>query len=89
MNNAKIDQAYLDAVAVIEKNLGEFREKLDAGTSDPDNFITLSEMEREWALLNKTTSKTYSDILSAYLSEMDERAIIKVKKENTNERGSI
>lgn len=87
MSNAKIDQAYLDAIVEIEKKLGEFREKLDAGTSNPDNFITLSEIEKEWALLSKTTSKTYSDIVSTYLSEMDERAIIKAKKENTNERG--
>lgn len=87
MNNIKIDRAYEDAIAEIEKRLNEFRAKLDAGTTDPNNFMTLSDIEREWALLNKTTSKTYSDIISAYLSEMDEGAIIKIKKENTAERG--
>ncbi len=87
MNANKTDKVYDDALAEIEKKLAEFRAKLDKGTSDPDNFITLSEIEKEWALLNKTTSKTYSDIVSTYLSEIDERAIIKAKKENTKERG--
>lgn len=87
MSTDKITMAYDDAIAEIEKRLGEFKAKLEKGTSDPDNFITLSEIEKEWALLNRTTSKTYSDIISTHLSELDERAIIKAKKENTKERG--
>ena len=88
MSEEKINKAYEDAINQIEKELREFKEKLRKGTSNPDDFMTLSEIEKEWASLKDTTNKTYSDMVSAYLSEIDERDLIKSKKENSKERGS-
>ena len=83
MSRPTLDKACADALAQIEKNIAEFQQKLDAGTSDPDNFITLSEIEKMWQELNNSTSKTYSDMISAYLSVIDEKAVIQSKKGNT------
>ena len=87
MSKDKLEQATMDAKVQIEKRIDEFKAMLDSGTSDPDHFITLATIEKEWAALKDATNKTYSDMLSAYLSDLDERAIIKSKKENTPERG--
>ena len=87
MSKEKLEQATIDAKAQIERKIDEFKALLDSRTTDPDNFITLAEIEKEWAVLKNITNKTYSDMVSAYLSELDERTIIKSKKENTQERG--
>ena len=87
MGKEKLEQAVADAKAQIEKRIDEFKETLDSRTVDPDNFITIAEIEKEWASLRNSTNKTYSDLISAFLSELDERAVIKSKKENTQERG--
>ena len=87
MNNIKLEQAVEDAKLQIDREIDEFKASLDAGTADPDSFISIAEIERKWAELKNRTNKTYSDMLSAYLSTLDESVIIKSKKENTNERG--
>ena len=81
MPSSKLNQACTDAIAEIEKKVAEFRSRLDSGTSDPEKFMTLSEIENLWAQLNRSTTKTYSDMISAYLSDLDEKAVIKLKKE--------
>ena len=87
MSNPKLEQAVSDAKAQIEREIDEFKAALDAGTANPNSFITLSEIERRWAELRNSTNKTYSDMISAYLTNLDESSIIKLKKENTPERG--
>lgn len=88
MTNKNLDKVYEDAIAEIEKNVSEFKAKLDAGTADPEKFITLSEIESLWASLNRSTTKTYSDMISAYLTDLDEKAVIQLKKGNTGSMGS-
>lgn len=87
MAKETLEQAVIDAKEQIERSIDEFKAVLDSGTVDPDNFITLAEIERKWAELRHSTDKTYSDMVSAYLSGLDEAAMIKAKKENTQERG--
>lgn len=86
MANIKTDKAFEDAKAEINKQLDEFKHKLDSGTSDPDSFMSLADIERNWRELNNTTSKTYSDMVSAYLSDLDEKALIQSKKENMQKK---
>ena len=45
----------------------EFRERLKNGTHDPDNFLTISEIEHLWSELKGKTSILYSDILEEAL----------------------
>ena len=87
MSNSMLEQAVADAKAQIDKEIDEFKAVLDAGTADPESFISFVEIERKWSELKNKTNKTYSDMISTYLSTLDESAIIKSKKENTDERG--
>ena len=61
----------------------EFRQRIIAGTSDPDNFLTITEIERLWSELKDDTSLLYSDMLSELLSNADESELIRKKKQNT------
>ena len=87
MADFKLEQAVVDAKAQIDKEIDDFKAALDAGTANPESFITFAEIERKWAELKNKTNKTYSDMISTYLSSLDESEIIKAKKENTDERG--
>lgn len=88
MPNDRLNQAYEDAVLKLEKDMAEFKAKLDAGTSDPERFMSLSEIENLWRNLNKSTTQTYSDMISAYLSDIDEKEVIRLKKGNSGREES-
>ena len=60
----------------------EFRQRIVSGTSDPEHFLTISEIERLWSELRGNTSLIYSDILSNLLSDVDESELIRKKKRN-------
>ena len=83
MDEKNRDSVCENAIAEIGRRVAEFKSKLDSRTSDPKNFITLTEIEQLWSILNKATMKTYSDMISAYLSQLDEKAVIQLKKVNT------
>jgi len=63
-----------------------FRQRIAAGTSDPDNFLTISDIERLWSELRGDTSLLYSDMLSDLLAEVDESDLIRKKKLNIEKR---
>jgi hypothetical protein len=65
----------------------EFRERIAKGTSDPDNFLTISDIERLWSELRGDTSLLYSDMLSELLADVDETELIRKKKRNTEQKG--
>jgi hypothetical protein len=54
-----------------------------AGTSNPDDFLSISDIERLWSELRGSTSLLYSDMLSELLSSIDESELIRKKKPNT------
>ena len=60
-----------------------FRQRITAGTSDPENFLTISDIERLWSELRGDTSLLYSDMLSDLLAEVDESELIRLKKKST------
>ena len=59
-----------------------FRQRIVAGTSDPENFLTISDIERLWTELRGDTSLIYSDMLSELLSGANETELIRKKKLN-------
>ena len=63
--------------------MDEFRQKIISGTKDPDNFLTISDIERLWSELRGDTSLLYSDMLASLLAEIDEAEVIRKKKLNT------
>lgn len=64
----------------------EFRQKIREGTSNPDNFMKLNEIERLWKELRISTEKIYSDQVMSLLDEIDESVLIRKKKENTKKK---
>ena len=62
--------------------VNEFEEKIRAGTEDPDRFLTLSEIEELWGKLKGDTNILYSDLLQGLMSSVDEKELIRKKKEN-------
>ena len=48
----------------IPRNLDEFQEKFKERTSDPDNFLTIFEIEEMWSDLINKTNVLYSDYLN-------------------------
>lgn len=87
MDSKTIDKIASDAKIEISHQIDQFVADLQNGTSDPDDFITITQLEEKLSLLRSNTTKTYSDILSAYLNSMDETDLIKRKKGNTGKRG--
>ena len=63
-----------------------FRQRIIAGTSSPDSFLTISDIERLWSELRGDTSLLYSDMLSDLLSDVDESELIRKKKRNTEKK---
>jgi hypothetical protein len=68
------------------KIVDEFRQRIIAGTSDPEHFLTITEIEHLWSDLRGDTSLLYSDMLSDLLSNADETTLIRKKKQNTGEK---
>lgn len=67
----------------LERLLADFKAKFEAGTSDSENFIRMSEIERMWGELREKTDNVYSDMLREMMSSVDERDLIRKKKETT------
>ncbi len=87
MDDKTLDKIASDAKLEIGHEIDKFIAELQNGTSNPDDFITITQLEEKLSLLRSSTTKTYSDILSTYLSSLDEKELIKQKKENTGKRG--
>ena len=70
----------------LQRIISEFRKRILAGTSDPDNFLTITEIERLWSELKCDTDLLYTDMLSELLSNMNESELIRKKKLNTEQK---
>ena len=64
----------------------EFRQRIMNGTSNPDNFLTISDIEGLWSKLRGDTSHIYLDMLSELLSNIDETEVIRKKKPNIEKK---
>jgi Ca2+-binding EF-hand superfamily protein len=69
-------------IAEIERLIDEFKEKFKSRTSDADNFITIHEIESMWGELQQNTLNIYSDMVSDLMGGIDERELIRKKKES-------
>ena len=70
-------QGYKDELLRIVE---EFRQRIVEGTSNPDNFLTISDIERLWSELRGGTSVLYSGMLSDLLANANESELIRKKK---------
>jgi len=77
-NETRIDE--------IERLVNEFQEKFQAGTSQTESFITMTEIERMWSELRNKTDNIYSDMICEMLSSVDEGELIREKKPNISRK---
>jgi hypothetical protein len=81
--SGKVDVQTDLRIAQIERLIQDFKSKFYAGTVDPDDFMTITEIELLWSELQDKTNKIYSDMVRELMSEVDERNLISKKKEST------
>ena len=60
-----------------------FVETFQARTSNPENFLTITEIEKMWSELRGNTSDLYSDLLEEALAHVNEAELIRKKKQST------
>ena len=65
----------------IAELLEEFGKRVRAGTSSADAFITLDEIEGYWLQLRRNTERIYSDMLGEIIATIDEKELIRKKKD--------
>lgn len=64
----------------VRNNVKNYFKDLEMGTQDPKNFIKLHEIENNLNILNQTNKKDFCDFTSLFLSNIDERSLIELKK---------
>ena len=77
---------------VYEENLrlllDEFHQRLSDGTKNPGDFISMNEIERIMSETIHNSNTLYLELLSSFLSNIDEANLILKKKLNTVEKES-
>jgi hypothetical protein len=66
--------------------VAEFRQRIKSGTSDPEKFLSITEIESMWSKLREATNELYTEMLTELLSDLDEREIIRKKKESIEKK---
>ena len=65
----------------ITELLEEFGKRVRDGTASADAFITLDEIEGYWLQLRRNTERIYSDMLGEIIAAIDEKELIRKKKD--------
>lgn len=65
----------------------EFEEKIKNGTRHPDDFLTITDIEELWSKLIGSTNVLYSDMLQSLIQGIDEKELVRSKKENSKPKG--
>ena len=73
-------------IAEIERLIIDFKEKFSLGTADADDFMTISQLEILWSELQNKTNNIYSDMIRNLMSDVDERELIRKKKDSTSSK---
>ena len=72
----------------INDEINDFIHQIDKASENPDNFITMTQLEEEWRALSLQTHKIYSDMVSESLSSLDTKEINASKKANSSRKES-
>jgi hypothetical protein len=67
----------------IKRLIKEFQDRFKEKTSQTERFLTINELENLWSELRKNTDVLYSDMIRQLMSTVDEKELIRKKKENT------
>ena len=75
-----------DAMNELRAAVEKFANTLSQHTTDVSSFLTMDKLENMMGLLDEQTRQVYLDMVSRYLSNINEQEIIASKKENTQKR---
>lgn len=75
-----------DAMNELRAAVEKFANTLSQHTTDVSSFLTMDKLESMMGLLDEQTRQVYLDMVSRYLSNINEQEIIASKKENTKKR---
>lgn len=75
-----------DAMNELRAAVEKFSNTLSQHTTDVSSFLTMDKLENMMGLLDEQTRQVYLDMVSRYLSNINEQEIIASKKENTKKR---
>lgn len=70
-------------VEKIKQILQEFEAQFNKKTADPKNFATMSDLESMWRDLRGQTNILYSDMIQRLLDQVNEKELIRKKKESS------
>ena len=68
----------------VTRLINDFKETFAAKTKDPNDFLTIDELEKRWSELRNNTDVLYSDMILKLMNSVNERDIVSKKKENMN-----
>ncbi len=71
----------------IQRLVDKFQSEFKEGTSDPDHFMTMSDIEKLWEELRNSTEKIYSDMVMDLMANVDEQKLISKKNRNSGNMG--
>ena len=71
-----------DVIQDIRESVNEFLDEFATNTKDTNNFLTIDQLETMFSKLDSKTRKIYLDMVSDSLSNINEKDIIKLKKDN-------
>lgn len=80
------DEFERDYNAELSHLIDDFRDRFAERTKNPENFLTMSEIEKMWGELRHHTSEIYSDMVMDAISDIDEGELIRKKKQNINKK---
>lgn len=80
------DDIIADAMNELRAAIETFTKTLSQHTTDVSSFLTMDKLENMMGLLDEQTRQVYLDMISRYLSNINEQEIIASKKENMQKR---
>lgn len=83
MEQDSIQRAAMDAQKEIRAAMDRFMKTIEDSVANPETFLNIEQLEREWHTLRTETDKTYAEMISSVLSGLDDGELIKRKKANT------
>lgn len=79
----KIENNEEATILEITRLIKEFQEIFKDKTSKSEGFLTINELEILWSELKNNTEVLYSDMIRQLMNTIDERDLVRKKKENT------
>ena len=79
----KIENTEEPTILEITRLIKEFQEIFKDKTRQAERFLTINELEILWSELRNNTEVLYSDMIRQLMNTIDERELVRKKKENT------